>query len=110
MARITTLRVRSVSVLLLTPLAASSDAAAAPINPNKTYDIPPPNEPKVQTEPDGSFAYDPAGFVGNDSFFYTVTDGVSEAIGRVVVKVTGTAPSSGPPAINTNVAPLETKP
>lgn len=65
---------------------------------------------KVQVEPDGSFAYNPAGFVGTDSFFYTVTDGVSEAIGRVEIKVTGTAPSGSPPAINANVAPLKPKP
>ncbi len=49
---------------------------------------------KVQVEPDGSFVYNAAGFSGTESFFYTVTDGVADAIGRVEITVPA-APSNG---------------
>lgn len=65
---------------------------------------------KVQVEPDGSFVYNPAGFAGKASFFYTVTDGVGERIGRVLMTVTATETVPTRPTININALPLAPKP
>ncbi len=51
MLRITKLRLLTLSVVSLAPLASLEGAAAAPINPNKTYDFPPPNQPPKPAPP-----------------------------------------------------------
>jgi len=46
---------------------------------------------KLEVKPDGSFAYDPAGFVGTTSFIYIVSDGTFDGTARVTLEVTGPA-------------------
>ncbi len=60
------------------------------------FDQPSSKVAKVTVNPDGSFTYNPAGFTGEDSFLYTVSDGKLEAFGRVKIKVTGTAAPATP--------------
>jgi hypothetical protein len=67
----------------------------------KSFTQPSSKVSKVQVSPDGSFVYNAAGFSGKESFFYTVTDGISEAIGRVEITVPASAPSNG----GTTIAP-----
>lgn len=55
-----------------------------------------PNGSKVEVEPDGSFTYNPGtGFVGTESFLYTVSDGLLEATGKATITVTAPR-NSGP--------------
>jgi hypothetical protein len=75
----------------------------------KTFTQPSSKVAKVQVEPDGSFSYNPAGFVGSDTFFYTLTDGVGDAFGRVVVTVQPGAPAT-PGAPKVIMTPLPVKP
>jgi hypothetical protein len=65
---------------------------------------------KVQVESDGSFVYNAAGFSGTESFFYTVTDGISEAVGRVQITVPASPPSGGGAVVAPKLAgvPLKT--
>ena len=50
----------------------------------------------LQVNADGSFAYEPLpGFVGIDSFTYTISDGAEEATGTVTIDVTDHAPVAG---------------
>ncbi|MCB9753103.1 MAG: cadherin-like domain-containing protein [Myxococcales bacterium] len=66
---------------------------------------------KVQVERDGSFGYHPVNFTGTESFFYTVTDGVSEMTGRVVITVApNPAGEPGAPKVNFDHGPLMPKP
>lgn len=74
----------------------------------KSFTQPTSGKAKVNVNPDGSFEYNPAGVTGEDSFFYTVTDGYTDATGRVKITVTGNAVPSGPPQVK--VGPLQVRP
>jgi hypothetical protein len=57
-------------------------------------------------ELDGSFTYTPSpGYVGPDSFSYTVSDGTDQATATVTIDVTADAGPSGPPAPGPGGAP-----
>jgi hypothetical protein len=65
---------------------------------------------KVEVQPDGSFVYNPAGFVGTAKIVYIVTDGIHDGTGSVTFNVTAGA-VAGPPTFNPgHIVPVSHKP
>lgn len=63
---------------------------------------------KVEVKPDGTFTYNPAtNFKGTESFFYTVSDGFLEALGKVTITVSEPVRTQQPPTLSPKMPVLK---